>query len=52
MIDLQILLYFAAIGTSKQNTVHSVLSGLCLKRTSVLSGQIVWYRQNSPLFQY
>ena len=34
------------------NTVDSALSGLCLKRTSVLSGQILWYRQNVSLFQY
>ena len=34
------------------DTVDSVLSGLCLKRTSVLSGQIVWSRQNTPLFLY
>ena len=33
-------------------TVDSVLSGLCLKRTSVLSGQIFWSRQTFPLFQY
>ena len=33
-------------------TVDSVLSGHCLKRTSVLSGQLVWSRQNTPLIQY
>ena len=32
------------------DTVDSVLSGLCVKRTSVLSGQIFWSRQNTPLF--
>ena len=33
-------------------TADSVLSGLCVKRTSVLSGQIFWSRQDVPLFQY
>ena len=33
-------------------TVNSVLSGLCLKRTTVLSGQIFWSRQDVYLFQY
>ena len=29
-----------------------IYSRLCLKRTSVLSGQIFWSRQTFPLFQY
>ena len=36
----------------KAYTVDSVLSGLCVKWTSVLSGQIFRSRQNTPLFQY
>ena len=31
-------------------TVDSAFSGLCVKRTSVLSGQIFWSRQDVPLF--
>ena len=33
------------------STVDSAFSGHCVKRTSVLSGQILWSRQNMPLFQ-
>ena len=33
-------------------TVDSAFSGHCVKRTTVLSGQIFRSRQNMPLFQY
>ena len=34
----------------KGDTVDSAFSGHCVKRTTVLSGQIFWSRQNVPLF--
>ena len=37
--------------TNLTGTVDSALSGHCVKRTTVLSGQIFWSRQDVSLFQ-